>query len=100
MIPRLAINFCEARSDKPRGGAAQKAQLQCESQAAPGIQIGDDEARNAEDLQHAVEVNGLRELSEQAFGCVQCIHGRSLSGRGASKIIGISSSSAAAARLP
>src|SRR6266851_1742429 len=99
-MPRLAVNFRKARAHKPRGRADDKSNLQSQVHAAPGIEVGEDEARHADDFQDAIEINGLRQLLQNAWLYAKSTHDDSLSGRCISKMMCGSSSPATGARLP
>src|SRR5258707_6862328 len=92
-VSPLAINFRKTRTDKPGGSAEHKSNFQSQMHPAPGIQIRHDETRHPGNLQHAIEVNGLRELFQQALRYERRIHCLSLSGPGMSKMICAGSSS-------
>jgi hypothetical protein len=47
------------------GGAQYKSNFQSPMHAAPGIQIRHDEARDAGNLQHTIQVDGLRQLLDR-----------------------------------
>src|ERR1043166_5497034 len=66
-VPELPIDLGEAGADEPSGGAADETDLQAEVHAAPGVHVSDDEARDADDLQHAIEVDRLRKLLQKTL---------------------------------
>src|SRR5260370_3480473 len=82
---RSAVNFREARADKPRRGAADKAELQSQAHAGPRVEIGQDEARDSNNFQDAIERDGLRQLFKDTLH-TDSAHDESLSRRSMSKM--------------
>src|SRR5258708_9854423 len=95
---RSAINFGEARTNKPRRSTTDKPQLQSDAHAAPCVEVGQHEAGDSNNFQDAIEINGLRQLFKDTL-YTKSAHDKSLSGRCMSRMI-CGSLSSTGARLP